>query len=106
VPSYEQKAIGPAGETAALKLSASPDSRDGSLTIHQDAGVYLGWLDAGRPLEFSIGISRQTWIQLVRGSLEVGEQTLNSSDGAAVNNEPLPQLRAVQPTGFLFFDLP
>jgi redox-sensitive bicupin YhaK (pirin superfamily) len=106
VPSYEQKAIASASETGGLSLAASPDGSDGSLTIHQDAKVYLGWLEAGRPLDLPLRQSRHGWIQVLRGSLGVGERQLKSSDGAAVSDEPALTLQALEPSQFLFFDLP
>jgi redox-sensitive bicupin YhaK (pirin superfamily) len=106
VPGYEQKAMVPPDEQGGLRLAASPDGREGSLTIHQDANVYLGWLGAGRILDAPLSRSRHGWIQVVGGSLKVGEETLDTSDGAAVSGESGLRLQALKPTQFLWFDLP
>ena len=47
-PSYEQRAFPEEERHNRLRLVASPDGRDGSLTIRQDARLYLGSLDGGR----------------------------------------------------------
>src|ERR1700682_4192788 len=41
-PSYEQKHFAPAEKRGRLRLIASPDGRDGSVTVHQDALIYAG----------------------------------------------------------------
>ncbi len=51
-PGYEQKSFPPEQRQGQLRLIASPDAADGSLTIHQDARVYttlLGKGDSGHP---------------------------------------------------------
>ncbi len=106
VPSYEQTAIELPGEAGGLRLAASADGRDGSLAIHQDASVSLGGLDAGQALDLSLPQSRHGWIQVIRGALDAGEVALNTGDGAAFSDEPALQIKAVEPTQFLFFDLP
>jgi redox-sensitive bicupin YhaK (pirin superfamily) len=106
VPGYEQKPILSPGDADGLRLVASSDGRDGSLTIQQDACVYLGGLDAGQVLDLSLPRSRHGWVQVIRGALQMRDETLNTSDGASVSDEPALQIKALEPTRFLFFDLP
>src|SRR3979490_2464846 len=46
-PGYEQKAFSEADRRGKLRLVASSDGRDGSVSIHQDASVYAGLLEPG-----------------------------------------------------------
>jgi redox-sensitive bicupin YhaK (pirin superfamily) len=105
VPSYEQKAFEPRGEAGALRLVASPDGQDGSLTIHQDAQVFLGSLEPGQVLVHALKPARHGWIQVVRGSLRLGGQVLDTSDGAAVSDEPSLRIEALEPAQVMLFDL-
>jgi quercetin 2,3-dioxygenase len=105
-PSYEQKAIEPGNGASSLRLIASPDGRDGSLTIHQNAKVLLGWLEPGQPHVHALEPARHAWIQVVQGSVRLGGQVLHTSDGAAVSNEPTLRLEADKPAQVMVFDLP
>ena len=51
---YEQKTIGDAEKRGRLRVIASPDGRDGSVSIHQDARLYAGIVEPAKPLEFAI----------------------------------------------------
>src|ERR1700728_2608006 len=62
-PSYEQKAISPEERHNRLRLVASPDGRDGSLTIRQDARLFLGSLDQDRELGDALPADRPAWLQ-------------------------------------------
>ena len=104
-PSYEQKAFDPAQRRNRLQLVASPDGADGSLTIQQDARLYLADLDAGRELAYPVGKGRGVWLQVIRGEIEVGGHTLRASDGLAVEDEPGLTLRATGAAEIMVFDL-
>ncbi len=105
-PSYEQRAIEPGDGASSLQLIASPDGRDGSLTIHQDAQVLLGSLEPGQSQVYSLEPARHAWIQVVHGSVRLGGQVLRTSDGAAVSGEPSLRLEADEPAQVMVFDLP
>src|SRR5262245_39225920 len=84
-PSYEQRAF-PADERQnRLRVVASPDGRDGSLTIRQDASLYLGTLDAGREVSHALSPGRHAWLQVLRGQVRLNGRGLSQGDGAAVS---------------------
>ena len=104
-PSYEQKPF-PAEEKAnRLRLVASPDAADGSLTIGQDARVYLTELTDGRSVEHDLTPGRHAWLQVLRGSVRLNEIELGTADGAAVSDEPRLSIEATSDAEFLLFDL-
>lgn len=86
-PTYEQKAFPDEERRGRLRLVASPDGAAGSLTIHQDARVYASLLGKGESLEHSLGPGRGAWIQVARGEVEVGGQSLLAGDGASVEGQ-------------------
>lgn len=46
------------------------------------------------------------WIQLISGSLDINGETLNAGDGAAINDESLLNIKALENRSeFLLFDL-
>jgi redox-sensitive bicupin YhaK (pirin superfamily) len=104
-PSYEQKAFASSSVGGPLRLVASPDGRDGSLSINQDAGIFLGALRAGESEVQPVGPGRHAWVQVVRGTVAVNGQVLGTSDGAAVSDETSLTLEALEPSELMLFDL-
>jgi redox-sensitive bicupin YhaK (pirin superfamily) len=104
-PSYEQKAFAAEGRQGAWQLVASPDAAEGSLKIHQDARLYLAELAAGQQLDKAIDKSRQVWLQVLRGEVEVGGQRLSAGDAAAVTGESNIAITASTGAETLLFDL-
>jgi quercetin 2,3-dioxygenase len=105
VPSYDQRAFPLAERQGKLRLVASPDGRDGSLSINQDAEVYLTTLDAGDQVTHSLPAGRHAWIQVLRGGVRLNDVDLAVSDGAAVSEESVLSVRASQPSEVMLFDL-
>ena len=104
-PSYEQKRF-PEGERQnQLRLVASRDAAADSLLIHQDARVYLSSLDEGRTVNHTLEPGRHAWLQVLRGSVNLNGQSLQSSDGAAVSEETGLNMMANQPAEIMLFDL-
>ena len=104
-PSYEQKRFDDAGMHNRLRLVASRDAADGSLAIHQDAQIYLSRLDAWQTVEHSLTDQRHAWLQVLRGSVRLNGETLDTSDGAAVSDETGLQIEAVEAAEIMLFDL-
>jgi redox-sensitive bicupin YhaK (pirin superfamily) len=104
-PSYEQKAFAAAQTHGKLRLVASPGGADGSLTIHQDAGVYLSTLDGGDSVRHEIAPGRHAWLQVLRGAVDAGGTRLETSDGLAVSAESGLTIVAAQPAEIMLFDL-
>ena len=104
-PSYEQKTI-PAGQKrGALRLVASPDGAQGSVTIHADAALYAGLFDGSETAELALKATRKGYVHLVRGALEVNGQRLNSGDAALLENESRIVLANGTDAEVLVFDL-
>jgi hypothetical protein len=104
-PEYEQKAFPEKERAGRLRVVASPDGRDGSLTIHQDASVYTTILEAGQQVAHALAPGRHAWVQVARGDVLVNGRPLGAGDGAAVSDEKEVTLRASKPSEILLFDL-
>lgn len=104
-PSYEQKAFPESERRNRLRVVASPDARDGSVQIHQDAVIHAALLDAGATAHHDLAAARHAWIQVARGEIDVNGTRLGPGDGAAISDETSLNIRATKDAEFLVFDL-
>ena len=104
-PSYEQKSFADAEKRGRLRLVASPDGAEGSVTIHADARVHAGLFDGGEAAELSLAPGRKGYVHLVRGELDVNGQHLRAGDAVALADEPRVWLGAGRDAEVLVFDL-
>lgn len=103
-PEYAQKSFGRI-QPGALNLIASKAGREGSISIHQDADVYVAKLPATATMNHNLTAGRSGWVQLIDGSITVNGKELRPGDGAAISGEDHLQLTAAQDSHFLLFDL-
>lgn len=104
-PSYEQKFFPAEEKQGKLRLVASPDGCQGSLTIHQDAKVYLATLQSGESVSALFPGGRHAWIQVLRGSVRVNGVVLQTSDGVAVSEEPSLTIVGENAAEIMLFDM-
>ncbi len=79
-PSYEQKRFESADKRGRLRLIASSDGRDGSVTVHQDASVYAALLDGEERATHRLASGRRAYVHVARGSLAVNGHALGAGD--------------------------
>jgi len=104
-PGYEQKAFPEAERRNRLRLVASRDGRDGSLTIHQDAELYTTLLQKGQRVAHSLRPGRHAWVQVTRGGITFNGTAMSAGDGAAVSGETSLEFGASEDAEVLMFDL-
>jgi quercetin 2,3-dioxygenase len=104
-PGYEQKVFADADKRGRLRLVASPDGREGSMTIHQDARVYVTVLAPGEKVVHQLATGRHAWVQVARGALTLDGRRLAHGDGAGVSGEPSLTLVGDTEAEALLFDL-
>jgi quercetin 2,3-dioxygenase len=104
-PGYEQKTIAAAEKRGALRLVASPDGAQGSVTIHADAALHAGLFDGAEAAELTLDPARKAYVHLVRGQLDVNGQTLFSGDAALLADENRLTLCNGRDAEVLVFDL-
>jgi len=105
-PSYEQKAFSPESLENQLRLVASRDGRDGSVTVHQDVRLYAGRLGVGAKASAPLDPRRLGWLQVARGAVVANGQRLGEGDGAALDGEAALEVVAERNAEVLLFDLP
>ena len=104
-PSYEQKTFSVAEKQGVLRLVASPDGAQGSVQIHADAKLWSGLFDGAQSAELTLDPKRKSYVQLLRGELDVNGATLTSGDAALLEGESLVQLAHGINAEVLVFDL-
>jgi hypothetical protein len=102
-PGYQQQRF---ASTAGLQLIASPEGRDGSLLLHQDASLYHVVLAAEQQAMWSGAPSRTLYLHLIHGTMRINGETLQGGDGVAMTDVAAVQLQGSTDTAALLFDLP
>ena len=105
-PGYEQKYFSAEEKRGRLRLVASRDGREDSVSLHQDAEVYAALLDGDDAVEFALNSGRLAWIQVARGELRVDDQPLHEGDGLALDEPGRVRLDSARAAEVLLFDLP
>jgi len=104
-PGYEEKHFTPESKTGVLRLVASPDGREGSVLVHQDAYIYASILNEGG-LEHTLAAGRQAYVHIIRGALTVNGVALKGGDAAKITGEEKVVLSGADNVEVLLFDLP
>jgi redox-sensitive bicupin YhaK (pirin superfamily) len=104
-PSYEQTSFPEATRRNTWRLVASRDGREGSVTVHQDINVYATLLEVDARLHYVVPSTRRAWLQVAKGSVELGGEHLAAGDAAAVSDAGPLELLGEQPAELLLFDL-
>ena len=104
-PGYEQKAFPESEKRGKFRLIAGPDGTDNSVTIHQDAKLYVSLLEPGQKVKHELGKGRYAWLQVAKGTVELNRKSLKQGDGAAVSDERQLIVTGVSDAEVLLFDL-
>ena len=104
-PSYEQRAFAAADKRGKLRLVASPDGREGSVTIHANASMYAGLIDGAERAELVLDPKRLAYVQLVRGEASINGQALKAGDAATLDGETRLVIERGRDAEVIVFDL-
>ena len=104
-PGYEQKTVPVAEKRGNLRLVASPDGAEGSVTIHADALVYAGLFDGAETAKLEMNPARKAYVHLVRGVLDVNGQRISTGDALLFEHESRITLNSGADAEVLVFDL-
>jgi redox-sensitive bicupin YhaK (pirin superfamily) len=105
-PGYEQKHVSAAAKRGQLRLIASPDGRDGSVTVHQDTTIHAVLLDGAEAARHELAAGRRAYVHLARGNVRVNGTPLAAGDAAMIEDETAIVLDRGQAAEVLLFDLP
>lgn len=105
-PSYEQTFFPPEERRGRLRLVASSDGREGSVTIHQDAALHAALLAPGEAVRHALAPGRHAYLHVARGAVRLNSQSLQHGDGAKIADETDLEIVASDDAEILLFDLP
>jgi hypothetical protein len=103
---HEQKRFSSAERSGILCMVASPDGRQGSLRVHQDALLYSAILHPGQHLIHELSPGRSAWLHIIQGRVTLDTIILESGDGAGISGERAVSLTAHEETELLLLELP
>ena len=104
--SYEQKAYDASEKRGKLRLVASPDGAEGSVTIQQNARMYAGLFDGGESSTHTLAAGRLAYVHVARGAVTVNGIALNEGDAVKIENESSVRIDKGSEAEVLLFDLP
>lgn len=105
-PSYAQQHFPLEGRRGRLQLVASPNGRDGSLSLNTDTNLYASVLQGGDSVSFTTSAGRALYVQVARGQLKVNGETLQAGDALQSRVEGTWMFSTPNTAEFLLFDLP
>jgi redox-sensitive bicupin YhaK (pirin superfamily) len=105
-PGYEEKRFEPDAKRGRLRLIASPDGAEGSVSIHQDARLYAALLDGEDAVEHEVAPGRRAYVHVVRGEADVNGEKLGGGDAAKITREARVRIANARGAEVLLFDLP
>ena len=104
-PSYTEWHPRPESDREAKVLVISPDGRDASATIHQEADIYRVRLGRGEAVTHELRAGRGLWLQIMRGAVKLNDTVLHAGDGASSEEAGGFEIRASEEAEALLFDL-
>jgi len=105
-PSYEEKHFDLDSKVGRLRLIGSPDGKDGSVLIHQDAYLYASILNVGDQVQYQLQAGRSAYVHVVGGKVDANGNTLKTGDALKVKDISLIEFTNANDVEFLLFDLP
>lgn len=103
-PSYEDLRL--SDSDTKLQVLASPDQRDGSLRLQQDAVLFGGNMQKDEALSLPLSALRKYYLHMMRGEITAADQTLKEGDALTIEDETAIHIAANSDAEFLLFDLP
>lgn len=104
-PGYEQQAVDAGTRPGELRLLASRDGRQGSLTVHQDVAIHAVTLTEGQTLEHAVAAGRHVYLHVARGEALVDAECIEEGGGLALSDESSLSIQGKTDAELLLFDL-
>ena len=105
-PEYEQTAFDPAEKRGKLRLVASPNGTEGSVTIHTDALLFAGLFNAQEHATHRLSKNRMAYVHVARGNITINGESLEAGDALMLRDEAAVEISDGKNAEILLFDLP
>jgi redox-sensitive bicupin YhaK (pirin superfamily) len=104
-PEYEQRSFDLDNGGTRWVLIAAKEPRDGAVKVHQDVEVSAARLLPGQQATYRLKPGRHAWLQVALGKALLNGAALAEGDGAAMSDEEIVEVAAVEEAELLLFDL-
>ncbi|MDB4942201.1 MAG: hypothetical protein JWP97_1735 [Labilithrix sp.] len=104
-PGYEERRFSPEEKRGKLRVVATQDGREGTISVHQDVSIYAGLFDKGEQTTFEVPAGRHAWLHVAKGSVTVNGELLNAGDAVAVAAPGRLEIAGAAAAEVLVFDL-
>lgn len=106
-PRYQQITLNLEDRKNKLDQILSPNPTDKGVWIHQDAWFYLGDFDSGTATTYTLNkTGNGVYVFILRGTLTVNEQELESRDGFGIWSTTSFEIKASSDAAFLLMEIP
>lgn len=105
-PGYEEKHFSPEEKRGRLRLIASPDGENGSVSLRQDAKVYAGLFDGAESARLALPAGRRVYAHVARGEVRINDLKLEAGDAVKLSDIPAVEISQGSGAEVLLFDLP
>jgi redox-sensitive bicupin YhaK (pirin superfamily) len=102
-PTYAEKAF---PTNTKRQFIASPDEREGSLLINQDATLERLQLAAGDAAVLSVGAGRSGMLHIVAGAVATAKESLGAGDAVITDDRSKLEITVTEDAEALWFNLP
>ena len=104
-PRFEDREFAAEGRQNRWQLITSPDGREGTPPIEQDAFVSVADVAPGVKLPIPLASGRHAWLQVATGSVTLNSVHLHAGDGAAISEESNLEVTGIEQADLILFDL-
>ena len=104
-PSYEEQHFAADQKRGRLRVVASANGRDNSVTIHADATLLAGLIDGDESVEYAIEPGHRVYLHVARGAVLVNGERLQAGDAAKLSELERVSLEQGEDAEVLLFDL-
>ncbi|MCX8481197.1 MAG: pirin family protein [Sediminibacterium sp.] len=106
-PQYNQISLKKDDRKNKLQQILSPNANDEGVWIHQNAWFYMGDLEKGVSVEYSVKIPENgLYVFVISGNLLINGQELSTRDGYGIWNTPTIKLDAIDDSVVLIMEVP
>lgn len=104
-PSYGQKSFPAEGRRAKWQVLASPDGREESMAVHQDALLFVADLNRGESVTATLAANRYGYLHVASGAVRIDEESLTAGDAITFAQGANLPISADDTSQLLYFDL-
>lgn len=104
---YDEKSFAQEKEREDWQLIVSPDGRNGSLMIHQNAFLSLRSLDAEQNTAYTLSNQKNgTYLMVIEGGVDINDQTLGRRDAIGITETEKIAFTAKTKSRILLIEVP